>query len=172
MSSTRSLLVLAALATLHCGGGASPEPAPVSATDTAGDTAPETPTPVMEHSDQVVVLSAFTLREASGTAAHVSAEGTMTVNGEVGPTMRSTGQITMEGELIGIMTPDGHLTLQGQPIGVVATDGSVTVGEHQLSFGPDGRLLGGNPSGPQMILEPADSPSKRAAMAFLLLLTM
>ncbi len=171
MSSTRSLLLLAALATLHCGGGTAPEPANVSPADTSGDTAPETPE-TMEHSDEVFVLSAFTLREASGTAAHVSAEGTMTVNGEVGPTIRSTGQITMEGELIGIMTPDGHLTLQGQPVGVVGVDGSVTVGEHHLRFGPDGALLGGNPSGPQMILEPADSPSKRAAMTFLLLLTM
>jgi hypothetical protein len=126
----------------------------------------------MEHSDEVFVLSAFTLRSAGGTAAEVSAEGTMTVEGEVGPTIRSTGQITMDGELIGIMTPDGHLTLQGQPIGVVGVDGSATVGEYQLRFGPDGQLLGGNPSGPQMFLEPADSPSKRAAMAFLLLLTM
>ncbi len=168
-------LVTCALLALACGGQTtSAEPVTTSGSETPNSSESE-PTPEPERAD-VFVMAPFTMTDSGGTSISMSADGVVTIPGQPearGPRFFTNGDIQADGEVIATVLPDGTFRAQnGSVIGVIAEDGSVTIGEHSLSFGPDGGLIGGNPDGPTMTLSPADTPAKRQAMALLILLTI
>jgi hypothetical protein len=116
------------------------------------------------------------LTDSGEQALTVDAEGRLTIESEdaiPSPQFMPSGEVIVDGETIGRMSPDGVFRIaDGEELASIGVDGVTTVGELNLSFGPDGVVVGVNPNGPGVTLAPADSPAKRLAMTVLLMMTL
>ena len=154
---------------LACNGGDETETVETTETTTGDETT------TVEVSTDVLVIAPFTLTDSGGQAVSMTAEGQLTMEerDRPGPLFEANGTITMDGDPLATISADGTLTAStGEQIAVIAEDGSTSVNGFDVSWGPDGVLMGGNPDGPSVTLSPADSPAKRAATAVVLMMTM
>ena len=157
-----------------CGGSTGPEPVAENDPATTGG---EADPAAGSRSEGVTpwVIAPLTMTDSGGQAMRIDAEGILSVDGNDGPTVQfhSNGDITVDGERVGQMALDGVLRLaDGTVVATIGPDGVTEVDGRAVSWGPDGTLVGGNPSGPGITLAPADSPAKRLAMTALLMMTM
>ncbi len=166
MKSTTLLLALA----LACGGDDESQ----TTTTTETTTGEETTTTTTVAQD-VLVIAPFTLTDSGGQSISMGADGRLTMQDETrsGPLLQADGTITMDGDPLATVSADGTLTAStGETIAVIAEDGSTSINGFNIYWGEDGTLVGGNPDGPGLSIDPADSPAKRAATAVMLMMTM
>ena len=159
----RHHLTLVILFAAACGGKPPPAAAPTPAPTTAAPTA--APAPLVE-------LVAFTIDDGTGPWISVAADGTVTHTAKDG-TQRAVARLEPEGRVVSpdgavlvTLAGDGAVAIEGKTVGTLDDRGVLRprAKPGEVSFGPDGAIIGGVDKKPPRVT-PSNVPAvNRAAM--------
>ena len=120
-----------------------------------------------------MTLAEFQLIDAHGKPLSMSADGVITSAHGAWGRIHEDGTVTSpDGALHGRLLKSGSVVdAQGVERATIADDGAAKVGDENLRFGEDGKLVGGNPA-QSVQLKPADPGVRRTAMLLLIMMEL
>jgi hypothetical protein len=117
-----------------------------------------------------LTLAEFQLEDAQGRPLSMSSDGAVTgPNGPWGRIHQDGTVTSADGSVRGKLLKTGVVTdAHGAEIATIADDGSAKLGNVELRFGEDGKLVGGNPQ-EQVRIRTQTPEARRAAMLVLVM---
>jgi hypothetical protein len=120
-----------------------------------------------------LTLAEFQLEDEQGKTLSMSADGTISSSHGAGGRIHEDGTVTSpDGAVRGRLLKSGSVVdAQGVERATIAEDGTAKVGNENLRFGDDGKLVGGNPA-QAVRLKATDPKVRRTAMLLLVMMEL